>query len=885
LNMEIPLIKKAFNDHDKCIFLCTDNGFAPVSAVAIQSIIETSNENEKYDILLFHSGIMPFHKTAIESLANGHENISIRVVDISDLTKGDGFYVENRKTITQEAYYRLFVPFILEHSYKYAAYIDCDMVVLKDINEIFNYDINPYLIGAVRDYWGICGCYMPNSTMKEYRESIGLENIDDYVISATLLFNIEKYRQTFSYEQVLELVHSNKWQQHDQDVINVMCKGSILYLSAKWGMMTEWGNNNSYLPKMLSEEFSKVLDYSIYHYGGGRKPWKKYYEKENAYFWNVAPQTPYFEYLVSLIDSSEYKCYVLKNICNGRFDVSYSQDNVTFKTRGIMAGHLNLGYTQYRSIHIKDNTLHLEGVISAFPLGLTDELNVHVVLNGERLNIDNQFAENYRIEKLPEEIYRAQAFKTDIKLLRGNKYKLKINGETSGLTINPVSTLFGNFCVIGKELKNAYYYNAGWMVTFDPSGDICIFEAGKSALLKRELLLFKELLKSKATGSRKAAFARLIANTIKPFLVKPIWLVSDRISKADDNGEVFFSFLQAHKREVRSYFILDKASNDYSRLKNIGNVVQPYSFKHKLLTLIAECTISSQTDQVFRNPFRYYWHPYRDLLWSTDFVFLQHGVIMTKLTKWLKRSNQYIGGFITSTNKEYQLIKNGGYDYDSEVWLTGMPRYDRLESATERVITIAPTWRRYLTTHQNYNTGVWETVENFSNSKYVCFFNELLNNEQLTKACQKYGYVVQFKMHPSYLGKEALFGFSDDVKIVPENVSYQEIFSKSALMITDYSSSIHDFVYLHKPIIYCQFDKEEFFSGKHNCDDMTTDYETEGYGEVEYTVEGTVSRIIEYMQNDCALKEKYKTRIDNAFRYRDKNNCQRVYEKIMELND
>ena len=68
-----------------------------MAAVTIQSIIETANQNEKYDILLFHSGIQPYHKTVIEGMANGHDNISIRVLDISYLIQNGGFYTENRK--------------------------------------------------------------------------------------------------------------------------------------------------------------------------------------------------------------------------------------------------------------------------------------------------------------------------------------------------------------------------------------------------------------------------------------------------------------------------------------------------------------------------------------------------------------------------------------------------------------------------------------------------------------------------------------------------------------------------------------------------------------------------------------------------------------------
>ena len=39
------------------------------------------------------------------------------------------------------------------------------------------------------------------------------------------------------------------------------------------------------------------------------------------------------------------------------------------------------------------------------------------------------------------------------------------------------------------------------------------------------------------------------------------------------------------------------------------------------------------------------------------------------------------------------------------------------------------------------------------------------------------------------------------------------------------------------------------------------------------------------MTNECKLKEEYRVRIDNFFAFNDRNNCQRVYERILELNE
>ena len=117
--------------------------------------------------------------------------------------------------------------------------------------------------------------------------------------------------------------------------------------------------------------------------------------------------------------------------------------------------------------------------------------------------------------------------------------------------------------------------------------------------------------------------------------------------------------------------------------------------------------------------------------------------------------------------------------------------------------------------------------------------------------------------------------------VLLNDLSFSELFSYSSMIVTDYSSVIYDLLYLGKPIIYSQYDKEDFFSGDHAYDKGYLDYERDGYGEVEYTLGSTVDRIIEYMENGCRIKPLYKERVDKFFEYRDGKNSERVYEKIL----
>lgn len=75
---------------------------------------------------------------------------------------------------------------------------------------------------------------------------------------------------------------------------------------------------------------------------------------------------------------------------------------------------------------------------------------------------------------------------------------------------------------------------------------------------------------------------------LKQVRKKEIWLISDRKTKADDNGEAFFTYMSTNgkDRDIDVYFVLDKSSEDYERLHKIGKVVPFGSEQHKVLALV-----------------------------------------------------------------------------------------------------------------------------------------------------------------------------------------------------------------------------------------------------------------------------------------------------------
>ena len=300
--------------------------------------------------------------------------------------------------------------------------------------------------------------------------------------------------------------------------------------------------------------------------------------------------------------------------------------------------------------------------------------------------------------------------------------------------------------------------------------------------------------------------------------------------------------------------------------------------------LACDLIISAQADINVYDPFPHYSQPYKDIITRKKFIFLQHGIIKDDLSDWLNKYNKNITGFICSAKKEYDSIVKGNYHYDEKnVWLTGLPRFDRLYKDEKKYITIMPTWRKYLMSHIDNQTGIWQEKAGFTESNYFTFYNNLINDKRVLDVAKKHGYTICFMPHPNTITKIDLFTKNENVKFYTVNDEYREVYAQSDLILTDYSSSIFDFVYLRKPIFYTQFDKEEFIKGDHAYIPGYFDYARDGFGEVVYDYESTVNTLIEYMENGCVLKDRYKERIDNFFAFNDKNNCQRILDKILEL--
>ncbi len=577
----------------------------------------------------------------------------------------------------------------------------------------------------------------------------------------------------------------------------------------------------------------------------------------------------------------EHKAYILTNK-HGRCPEKFWIDNrLLFAYQNIGRFSLENFPITLEFVTLTKENITIEGWIPHYLYLDTDSPDLIVKANGIEI-VPELFDRPEKILFAEEEIVARKGFRFTVSFNNLERVCLRFYCKTIFGDVWIKRLRYGKYFAINDQLHSNYYWKDGRKLTGNKV-QLNIVACGRKGMIKSELALLRELWKLKRKGYRKAVFGRVFSHIYSLLQKKQVWLICDKADRADDNGEAFFQYMQTLKntrRDIKTYFLLEKGSPDYQRLSQIGKVIPYMSWRHKLLYLVSSYVISAYSHDEINNPFIGYHTPYRDMMQKCKYIFLQHGITKDDVSKGLNRSHKNISGFITSTWAERQSILNTPeYLYrENEVWLTGLPRYDRLYHAEERSIVIMPTWRRSLFGDYHAKDSRWDLKPGFEESVYYQFYTALLNNNRLLEGAKRLNFKINFVPHPILFPYIDRFSIPEDVKLWGINVVYRDMFAKNKLLITDYSSVAFDFAYLRKPVVYVHFDQNHYAEGYF-------DYERDGFGEVEYDLEGAVNRIIEYMENDCKLKTKFHERIDSFFTFNDKNNCQRVYEEIMKLEE
>ena len=238
----------------------TDSNYIMPTTVAITSFLENNNADNIYIHLLHLKG----------DLSTDDLN-SIRDLVISYGSKFVPLEIEKEALSAMPllrhglaSYLRIFLPQILD--VETILYLDVDIIVDKNILELFELDMNGYEFAAVPDI---------RTLDKEYLNKIGFNRLGKYFCTGILLMNLNELRKIDLVDKTYTYLskYKDKIEHSDQDILNVICN-KILYLHPKYNRTDAYFNKTKFLNIWTEKDYKETMNSPyIIHYMGSSKPW------------------------------------------------------------------------------------------------------------------------------------------------------------------------------------------------------------------------------------------------------------------------------------------------------------------------------------------------------------------------------------------------------------------------------------------------------------------------------------------------------------------------------------------------------------------------------------------------------------------------------------
>ncbi len=329
----LEALAPAFSRKNVPIVLCCSEYYSLYCAAYLQSLTCYISADCGYDIIIFTKDISEDSQQELCDIGRPYPNLSIRFVDINPYIARYVFQAHSHFGI--ESYFRLLIPYILTN-YDKAYYFDCDMVLRQDVAELRRVPLgNAYLagcldtviIGAIND--PADQSFGPGRSWMMYcLETLNMKNPYTYLNSGVLIFNLRRFRQDFTVDQILDFAQKKQFYLLDQDALNALCSTDVVILEHAWNMTNNNGNGKiSYILKSPVEIAQTYFDArkrpNTVHYADRFKPWKNPNEDLGYEFWHDARNIPHYHRILGRMSQELYKQLVGQTSTNHGEQILY----------------------------------------------------------------------------------------------------------------------------------------------------------------------------------------------------------------------------------------------------------------------------------------------------------------------------------------------------------------------------------------------------------------------------------------------------------------------------------------------------------------------------------------------------------------------------------
>ncbi len=261
----------------------TDDKYLQHCAAMLCSVFD-NNRTHEITVHLLHHNLSEKSIAFLTQLGKQYGN-NILFYDVDEKKLENVSIAKNHPNLSIATYYRLFLPSLLDNSINRILYLDCDVIVLKDISNLFKLNLEEYGVAAVRDS-------TPWSDV--HREVMGKALNSHSFCAGVLLINLKYWREHKCQDKMLQ--YADKMQgkliMEDQDILNYVFHEKWFELPYKYGKASmgiaildenqKWNDIKEY-----------AFDPSIMHYATHVKPWLDIRIPDDRYYWKYVKLSGY----------------------------------------------------------------------------------------------------------------------------------------------------------------------------------------------------------------------------------------------------------------------------------------------------------------------------------------------------------------------------------------------------------------------------------------------------------------------------------------------------------------------------------------------------------------------------------------------------------------
>lgn len=253
------------------LVLASDDNYAKYLGVALFSIVENYNDSRILFLHILDNGISTDSKKRLKTTIN-KPGIELLFYDISGGFLADFPEVNH---LSRTSYARLLIAELLPKDIKKIIYLDCDLVVLKDIAELYDQNLGSYSLGAVSDVMA-----------KEILRIYFYPGLTNYFNAGVLLIDLEAWRQKNIKIRAGEFIkiHFKDLIRSDQDVLNCLFKDDWKILDSRFNL------------DLKRESFSAMppVNTAVLHYSDRLKPGSYLFSgRSGVYYFKYLNKTPW----------------------------------------------------------------------------------------------------------------------------------------------------------------------------------------------------------------------------------------------------------------------------------------------------------------------------------------------------------------------------------------------------------------------------------------------------------------------------------------------------------------------------------------------------------------------------------------------------------------